>query len=148
MKKKLGVLSSVLLVGSLLAGQGALAVEGNFNVKSSKGIQLNADFDEGFNYAAEPNNSFVSANVILQDDFILGTFDLDDTDYFKITVDGDEPIYFNAVAGPMEEYTDMSVTMDLYDASKMKLDPDEVYNYEGYYDLSKEVAPGTYYFSG
>ncbi|TDL32599.1 cell wall-binding repeat-containing protein [Jeotgalibacillus sp. S-D1] len=147
MKSKLILVSSILLGGSLLAGQSSFAEGDKPLVKNNEGISVSDYGDDMIFYEEEPNDSFDLANSIVLDDVAVGSLVKDDKDFYKLTIEGDQSIPFEAGAGIEAEETEKKILVELYGEDQQKIEPAEIHKESDTYGFSAELEPGTYYLA-
>ena len=104
MKKALGLLSTAILAGSLLGGPVASASTHDALMKKAQKISMNDEYDDWeYTSEVEPNNDFIEANTLLNDEVATGKLTDQDQDFYKVEFEGDEPLSLSFGAGTDEE---------------------------------------------
>ncbi|MGE6203798.1 cell wall-binding repeat-containing protein [Guptibacillus hwajinpoensis] len=141
MKKAMGILTSLLLAGSLI-GQPASAES---NSAEQPQPSAKAPFDiKGFIGEMEPNNEFEDARETGIDYIAGGTLTDKDQDIYKLEITEEQRLDFLAVTEAHDSPFQFQV--DVYDQNFEQVTPDSeemISNYKGSFD---QLKPGTYYF--
>ena len=149
MKKAFGILSTVILAGSLIGGPAASASTDTKDalIQRAQNVSMNGFNDYGFIDEVEPNNSFAQANVIENYDTAIGTLTDKDKDYYKIVIKADHEVSFSFDAGTAEENSSLQLHVDFYNSSQKKITPDYEDDEYGYAAFVETLKPGTYYMA-
>ncbi|TKD70722.1 cell wall-binding repeat-containing protein [Pseudalkalibacillus hwajinpoensis] len=141
MKKAMGIVTSVLLAGSLLGNTASAATE--TNAQENMNAEAPAEL-QGFIGEEEPNNAFNDANQTGIDYIAAGTLTDNDQDVYKLEVK--EGHRFDFVAATDEYEPTLQLQVDVYNSSFEKITPDSEENITKYKGSFDHLEAGTYYF--
>ena len=147
MKKTVGLLSSVILAGSLVSAPAASAATGDSFVQKAQSMATDGYDEFGFFNEVEPNDTFAQANDIQLEDFATGKLTNNDKDIYKIVIEGDQEIFLDLFAGTFDDNSSLDLQIDVYNSSQKKITPDFTEKEEGFYAGFEALTPGTYYFA-
>ena len=142
MKKAFGILTSLLLIGSLI-GQSASAETGSIEQPQPS---AKAPFDiKGIIGEMEPNNEFKDARETGIDYIAAGTLTDHDQDIYKLEITEEEQ-RLDFLVGTDTYDSPLQFQVDVYDQNFEKLTPDSEETIDLYKGSFDHLKQGTYYF--